>query len=155
MACLACFLIQQRTTIYPRGGPIHNGPGTLPSITVVVAHDFNPSTWKAEAGRFLSSRLAWSTQSSRTVSAPWRISVGRGSRISESEANLVYRKFQDSQSYTEKPCLNKPKLNKPNKKKNNNKRKCHRSLSPTWFYGDIFLVEVLTKEDYRSHKRIL
>ena len=28
----------------------------------VVAHTFNPSTWKAEAGRFLSSRPAWSTE---------------------------------------------------------------------------------------------
>jgi hypothetical protein len=28
----------------------------------VVAHAFNPSTWKAEAGEFLSSRLAWSTE---------------------------------------------------------------------------------------------
>jgi hypothetical protein len=25
-------------------------------------HVFNPSTWEAEAGRFLSSRLAWSTE---------------------------------------------------------------------------------------------
>jgi hypothetical protein len=28
---------------------------------VVVAHAFNPSTWEAEAGGFLSSRPAWST----------------------------------------------------------------------------------------------
>jgi hypothetical protein len=28
----------------------------------VVAHAFNPSTWKAKAGRFLSSRPAWSTE---------------------------------------------------------------------------------------------
>jgi hypothetical protein len=28
----------------------------------VVAHTFNPNTWEAEAGRFLSSRLAWSTK---------------------------------------------------------------------------------------------
>jgi hypothetical protein len=27
----------------------------------VVAHTFNPSTWEAEAGGFLSSRPAWST----------------------------------------------------------------------------------------------
>ena len=28
----------------------------------VVAHAFNPSTWEAEAGRFLSSRPVWSTE---------------------------------------------------------------------------------------------
>jgi hypothetical protein len=27
----------------------------------MVAHAFNPSTWEAEAGKFLSSRPAWST----------------------------------------------------------------------------------------------
>jgi major histocompatibility complex class I len=28
----------------------------------VVAHTFNPSTWEAEAGGFLGSRPAWSTE---------------------------------------------------------------------------------------------
>jgi hypothetical protein len=28
----------------------------------VVAHAFNPSTWEAEAGEFLSSRPAWFTE---------------------------------------------------------------------------------------------
>jgi hypothetical protein len=28
----------------------------------VVANAFNPSIWEAEAGGFLSSRLAWSTE---------------------------------------------------------------------------------------------
>ena len=41
----------------------------------MVAHVFNPRNWEAEAGRFLSSRTAWSTE------------------------------FQDSHGYTEKPCL--------------------------------------------------
>jgi hypothetical protein len=27
-----------------------------------VAHTYNPSTWEAEAGRFLSSKPAWSTE---------------------------------------------------------------------------------------------
>jgi hypothetical protein len=53
----------------------------------VVAHTFNPSTWEAEAGRFLSSRPAWATS-----------------------------EFQGSQSYTEKPCLEK-QTNKQTKKK--------------------------------------
>jgi hypothetical protein len=47
----------------------------------MVAHAFNPSTWEAEAGGFLSSRPAWSTEF----------------------------EFQDSQGYTEKPCLRKIK----------------------------------------------
>jgi hypothetical protein len=32
------------------------------SSWAVVAHTFNPSTWEAEAGGFLSSRPAWSTK---------------------------------------------------------------------------------------------
>jgi hypothetical protein len=32
------------------------------SRRAMVAHPFNPSTWEAEAGRFLSSRPAWSTE---------------------------------------------------------------------------------------------
>jgi hypothetical protein len=45
----------------------------------MVAHAFNPSTQEAEAGGFLSSRPAWSTE------------------------------FQDNQGYTEKPCLENQK----------------------------------------------
>jgi hypothetical protein len=44
----------------------------------MVAHAFNPSTWEAEAGGFLSSRHAG-----------------------------LQSEFQDSQGYTEKPCLEK------------------------------------------------
>jgi hypothetical protein len=33
------------------------------------AHAFDPSTWEAEAGGFLSSRPVWSTESSRTARA--------------------------------------------------------------------------------------
>jgi hypothetical protein len=42
---------------------------------------------------------------------------GRGRRISEFEASLIYREFQDSQGYTEKPCLEKQKTNKQKTKK--------------------------------------
>jgi hypothetical protein len=42
---------------------------------------------------------------------------GRGRRISEFEASLVYSEFQDSQGYTEKPCLEKPKKEKKKEKK--------------------------------------
>jgi hypothetical protein len=47
----------------------------------VVVHGFNPSAWEAEAGGFLSSRGQPGLQS----------------------------EFQDSQGYTEKPCLKKQK----------------------------------------------
>jgi hypothetical protein len=33
-----------------------------PTSWAVVAQAFNPSTWEAEAGRFLGSRPAWSTK---------------------------------------------------------------------------------------------
>jgi hypothetical protein len=33
-----------------------------PNMPGVEAHTFNPSTWEAEAGGFLSSRPAWSTK---------------------------------------------------------------------------------------------
>jgi hypothetical protein len=50
----------------------------------VVAHAFNPSTWEAEAG---------------------------GSLLVQGQPSLQ-SEFQDSQGYTEKPCLDKPKTNK-------------------------------------------
>ena len=44
----------------------------------VVAHSFNPSTWEAEAGRFLSLRQVWSTRvSSRTAGAIQRKPVSK------------------------------------------------------------------------------
>ena len=39
-----------------------NETGEIVLSRVVVVHTFNPSTWEAEAGRFLSSRPAWSTK---------------------------------------------------------------------------------------------
>jgi hypothetical protein len=49
----------------------------------MVVHAFNPSTWEAETGRYLSSRGQPGLQS----------------------------EFQDSQDYTEKPCLNNKLIN--------------------------------------------
>jgi hypothetical protein len=67
---------------------------------VVVVHAFNPSTWEAEAGGFLSLKPAWSGLQSE---------------------------FQDSQGYTEKSCLEKtkkkPKKKKPKKKKKKKRKK--------------------------------
>jgi hypothetical protein len=39
-----------------------SGHKTMPISWAVVANTFNPSTWEAEAGGFLSSRPAWSTK---------------------------------------------------------------------------------------------
>jgi hypothetical protein len=85
----------------------------------VVTHAFNPSAWEAEAGRFLSSKSASGLQS----------------------------EFQDSQSYTEKPCLEKTKT-----KANKQKKKTHWQLvnlenNVSWFY-----IESLTQ--YFSHWRM-
>jgi hypothetical protein len=57
---------------------------------------------------------------------------GRGRRISEFKDSLVYRsEFQDSQNYTEKPCLEKAK--KERKKKRNNAPCANRAyLSGNW-----------------------
>jgi hypothetical protein len=61
----------------------------------MVAHAFNPSTREAEAGGFLS---------------PVRGQPG------------LQSEFQDSQSYTEKPCLKPPYPPKEKKKKKEKKR---------------------------------
>jgi hypothetical protein len=47
------------------------------SCWALVAHAFNPSTWEAEAGRFLSPRPACSTESSRTARATQRNLVSK------------------------------------------------------------------------------
>jgi hypothetical protein len=61
----------------------------------MVAHTFNPSTWEAEAGRFLSSRPA-----------------------------CLQSEFQDSQGYTKKLCLeNQTKPNQTKPKQNKTKQK--------------------------------
>jgi hypothetical protein len=52
----------------------------------VVAHAFNPSTQKAEAGRFLSLRPAWSTES-RTARATQRNSVSKNQKTKKQTKN--------------------------------------------------------------------
>jgi hypothetical protein len=60
----------------------------------MVAHTFNPSTREAEAGRFLSSRPAWSTE--------W---------------------VPGQPGYIEKPCLKKPKRKKKKNERRRRKKK--------------------------------
>jgi hypothetical protein len=51
--CLGVTLIKEVKDLYDKN--LMSQPG-------MVVHAFNPSTWEAEAGRFLSSRPAWSTK---------------------------------------------------------------------------------------------
>jgi hypothetical protein len=44
------------------GGLRAQGQPGLHILPGMVAHAFNPSTWEAEAGRFVSSRSAWSIE---------------------------------------------------------------------------------------------
>jgi hypothetical protein len=69
---------------------------------VVVAHAFNPSTWEAEAGGFLSLR-----------------------------PDGLQSEFQDSQGYTEKPCLKNKKQNKTKNKKNPKNKQTNKQKEPT------------------------
>jgi hypothetical protein len=75
----------------------------------VVAHTFNPSTREAEAGGFLSSRQPG-----------------------------LQSEFQDSQGYTEKPCLKKPKEEEEEEegegKKERNKEKKRREEKNNNYY---------------------
>ena len=59
----------------------------------MVAHAFNPSTWEAEAGRFLSSRIARATQ-----------------------RNHVSKKQKNKNKNKTPKNNNKPKTNQTNKK---------------------------------------
>jgi hypothetical protein len=59
----------------------------------VVVHAFNPSTWEAEAGRFLSSRPAWSTKvSSRTAKATQRNPVSKNKKTKKQKKNQKKKK---------------------------------------------------------------
>jgi hypothetical protein len=92
----------------------------------MVAHTFNPSVQEVEAGRFLSLKPAWSTGWVSEQLRPHRIpALGR-----QRQADFWVRgqpglqsEFQDSQNYTEKPCLEKQtnqKTNQPTKQTNKN-----------------------------------
>jgi hypothetical protein len=68
----------------------------------MVAHAFNPSTGEAEAGGFLSSRLAWATE--RVPGQPG-----------------LYRETLSQKTKT-KTKTKTPKTNQPNKQKKNSRK---------------------------------
>jgi hypothetical protein len=74
----------------------------------VVVHAFNPSIWEAEAGRFLSSRPAWSTEW-----VPGQPGLYR---------KTLSQKTKENKSTTTKSLKIKTKQNKSKKEKRN----------PTW-----------------------
>jgi hypothetical protein len=55
--CWAVCTTKSRNTV-----PLDKRCGLVVKSQAVVAHTFNPSTLEAEAGRFLSSKPAWSTE---------------------------------------------------------------------------------------------
>jgi hypothetical protein len=89
----------------------------------MVVHAFNPSIREAEAGGFLSSRQPG-----------------------------VQSECQDSQGYTEKPCLEKPKKKKKKKKSTRPKRSKERSfVFCCSYYLFVFIVYVCVPH---AHKYI-
>jgi hypothetical protein len=68
MACSVFFLIASKNMspgVTPPpvvGTPNHSSVKNMHHSQAVVVHAFNPSSWEAEAGGFLSSRPAWSTE---------------------------------------------------------------------------------------------
>jgi hypothetical protein len=85
----------------------------------VVAHAFNPSTWEAEAGGFLSSRPAWSTEF----------------------------ESQDSQGYTQRNTVSKnqtkPKQNKKNYHFKKNEFSSNEQVDICFLSHYIFILEIL------------
>jgi hypothetical protein len=71
-----------------------------------VAHTFNPSTWEAEAGRFLSSRPAWSTEW-----VPGQPGLHRKKPVSKQKQKQTNKK--DHNSKEEKPVQFKVWSSKP------------------------------------------
>jgi hypothetical protein len=62
---------------------------------------------------------------------------GRGRRISEFKASLVYKsEFQDSRGYAEKPCLKKQKTKqtKTNKQINKQKEEDRNLSGQAWYW---------------------
>jgi hypothetical protein len=77
----------------------------MAKLRAVVAHAFNPSTWEAEAGGFLSLRPAWSI----------KVSSGQPGLHRE----ILFRKTKKKQKKNKK----KPKKQKTNKKKTKKEKK--------------------------------
>jgi hypothetical protein len=62
--CILCTKAPESPCIQTEEGPNLTFPSQLEILIApgVVAHAFNPSTWEAETGGFLSLRPAWSTE---------------------------------------------------------------------------------------------
>jgi hypothetical protein len=64
----------------------------------VVAHTFNPRTWEAEAGRFLGSRSAWSTEGVPGQPGLYRETLSRKTKINKQTNKQTNRTKQNKQN---------------------------------------------------------
>ena len=64
IVAVVAFVMKRRRNTGRKGQGVHFLSVSFRSVLWpgVVAHTFNPSTWEAETGGFLSSRPAWSTK---------------------------------------------------------------------------------------------
>jgi hypothetical protein len=72
----------------------------------VVVHAFNPSTWEAEAGGFLNSRTAWSTELVPGQPGLHRETLSRKTKTKQNN------KKQKQKQKTKQKTKNKTKQNK-------------------------------------------
>jgi hypothetical protein len=70
----------------------------------VVAHAFNPSTWEAEAGGFLSSRPAWSTKCIPGQPELYRKTLSRKKKTKTKSLIYIYLNSRASLDY-KRDCL--------------------------------------------------
>jgi hypothetical protein len=86
-----------------------------PNQPGVVAHAFNPSTREAEAGRFLSSRPAWSTKwvpvqpglSRETLSQKKKKKTKKKTKTKKTKKTKKQKKKQKPKNKQKKPNQNK------------------------------------------------
>jgi hypothetical protein len=77
----------------------------------VVAHAFNPSTWEAEAGRFLSQMPAWSTECVPGQPGSYRETLSQKKKKQKNKKTKTNKKNQKTKNKTKKTKKTKNKKN--------------------------------------------
>jgi DNA segregation ATPase FtsK/SpoIIIE-like protein len=98
---------------------------------VVAAHPFNPSTREAEAGRFLSSRPAWSTE--RVLGQPglYRETLSQKNKTKQNKTKQKNKKQKQRKKQTKNK---KQKTNKQTKTQNPKQKQKTLSLDAFFFF---------------------